>query len=73
MSKQDAQLFYHYLLSKLFFSVEGSEGWDQGLNSGLCTCKAGTVLLEPHLQPISFWLFWRWGLANYLPAVGHEP
>jgi hypothetical protein len=25
------------------------------------------VLLEPHLQSILFWLFWRWGLANYLP------
>jgi hypothetical protein len=38
-----------------------------GLNSGLCSCKAGIVLLEPHLQSILFWLFWRWGLASYLP------
>jgi hypothetical protein len=24
--------------------------WDRGLNSELSTCKAGTLLLEPHLQ-----------------------
>jgi hypothetical protein len=24
--------------------------WDWGLNSGLCTYKAGGLLLEPHLQ-----------------------
>jgi hypothetical protein len=24
--------------------------WDWGLNSGLCTCKAGALLLETHLQ-----------------------
>jgi hypothetical protein len=24
--------------------------WNWGLNSGLCTCKAGALLLEPHLQ-----------------------
>jgi hypothetical protein len=42
--------------------------WDWGLNSGLCVCKAGTLLLEPHLQSILFWLFWRWGLTNYFPG-----
>jgi hypothetical protein len=40
--------------------------WDWGLNSGLCTCKAGAVPLEPHLHSILLWLFWRWGLENYL-------
>jgi hypothetical protein len=38
-----------------------------GLNSGLHACKAGTLLLEPHLQFILLWIFW--GLANYLPRV----
>jgi hypothetical protein len=28
-------------------------GWDLSLNSGLCTCKAGALLLKPHLHP--FW------------------
>jgi hypothetical protein len=23
--------------------------WDWGLNSGLCACKVGSLLLEPHL------------------------
>jgi hypothetical protein len=27
-------------------------GWDWGLNSGLCSHKAGILLLEPHLQSI---------------------
>jgi hypothetical protein len=26
--------------------------WDWGLSSGLCTGKAGTLLLEPHLKSI---------------------
>jgi hypothetical protein len=40
--------------------------WDWGLNSGLRVCKAGTLLLEPHLQSILLWLFLRWGLVNSL-------
>jgi hypothetical protein len=31
-------------IGQFFFS------WNWGLNSGLCTCKAGALLLEPHLQ-----------------------
>jgi hypothetical protein len=42
---------------------------DQGLNSGLCTCKASVLLLEPHLQSILLWLFGRWGLKKYLPRL----
>jgi hypothetical protein len=30
------------------------------LNSGLHTGKAGALFLEPHLQSIWLWLFWRW-------------
>jgi hypothetical protein len=26
--------------------------WEWGLNLGLCAYKAGSLLLEPHLQPI---------------------
>jgi hypothetical protein len=47
-----------------------------GLNSALClqsykanNHKAGTLLLEPHLQSILLWLFWRWGLKNYLAGL----
>jgi hypothetical protein len=36
-------------------------------DSGLRSCKAGTLLLEPHLRSILVWLFWRGGLANYFP------
>jgi hypothetical protein len=30
---------------------------------------------EPHPQSIFLWLFWRWGLVNYLPglALKHNP
>jgi hypothetical protein len=46
------------------------ERWgDWDLNSGLHTCKAGTLLLKPHLQSILLWLFWRWGLAIYLHGL----
>jgi hypothetical protein len=43
--------------------------WDWGLNLGLFTCNAGTLQLEPHLQSILLWLFWRWCLANCLPSL----
>jgi hypothetical protein len=43
--------------------------WDRGLNSGLHTCKAGVLLLESHLQSTLLWLFWRWGLENYLSGL----
>jgi hypothetical protein len=39
----------------------------RALNSGLHVYKAGALLLEPHLQSIFLWLFWRWGLAPYFP------
>jgi hypothetical protein len=38
----------------------------QGLNSGLHACKAGSVLLEPCLQPFLLWLNWRYG-PTFLP------
>jgi hypothetical protein len=44
------------------------ERGDWGLNLGLCTCKAGALLLEPHLQSILLWLFWRWGLV-FVPRL----
>jgi hypothetical protein len=39
------------------------------LNSRLCTCKAGALLLEPHPQSILLWLFWRLSLTNYLAGL----
>jgi hypothetical protein len=39
---------------------------------GLCTWKAGAVLLEPPLQSILLCLFWRWGLMNYLPGLASQ-
>jgi hypothetical protein len=42
--------------------------WD--LNSGLHTCKAGPLPLEPHFPSILLGSFCRWGgLENYLPKV----
>jgi hypothetical protein len=43
--------------------------WDCNLNSGLRTCEAGSLLLEPLLQSILLWLFWRWGLKKCLPGL----
>jgi hypothetical protein len=53
-----------------------SQNW--GLNSGLGTCKAGALLLEPHLQsPVHFALVilemgWPQELFDRL-ALNHEP
>jgi hypothetical protein len=48
---------------------------DWGLNSGLHSCKAGKYATprETLFQSILLWLFWRWGLKNYLPEAGLEP
>jgi hypothetical protein len=43
--------------------------WNWCLKSQLCACKAGALLLEPQLQLILLWLFWRWGLVNYFPKL----
>jgi hypothetical protein len=40
--------------------------WDWGLNSGLHTCKAGTLSLEPHLQP---YIHIIWQLLCQKPLV----
>jgi hypothetical protein len=47
--------------------------WDWGLDSRVHACKAGTLSLEPQLLSILLWLFWRWGLANFLSQAGLEP
>jgi hypothetical protein len=50
--------FCDSFMSTFFFCRVGVK-WDWGLNSGLCTCKAGIVQLKWHLQSILSWLFWR--------------
>jgi hypothetical protein len=63
-------LFLSWGLSILLFFF----WWgDLGLNSGLCTCKAGTLPLERHLQSIFLWLFWRWGLVKLFAWAGFKP
>jgi hypothetical protein len=49
--------------------------WVWSLHSGLHDCKASILLFEPHLLSISLWLFWRWGLINYLSGLtlNHSP
>jgi hypothetical protein len=51
--------------------LEGRMDW--GLNSRLCTFKAGALLLELHLQFSLLCLFWRWGLANICPSSQSQP
>jgi hypothetical protein len=68
---------------KFTFSFKGSTlfffffGGTWGLNSGLHaykagTCKAGTLLLEPHLQSILVWLFGD-GVLQGIIQTGLEP
>jgi hypothetical protein len=61
----------HPVMSCFFFFFP----WDWDLNSGLCTCQAGNLLLESQLQSFCsvifclFVLFLRWDLENYLPRL----
>jgi hypothetical protein len=57
-------------LTLYFPSLLGGGEWDWGLNSGLHIFKAGTLLLEPYLQSILLWLFWRWGLSELFALAG---
>jgi hypothetical protein len=50
-------LFFFFFFFFFFFAV-----W----TSGLCTCKTGTLQLEPQLQSILLHLFWRWGFHDPL-------
>jgi hypothetical protein len=72
--------WFNYVIQRVNTGKEGYFGkflflfclfffwWDQGFNSGLHTCKAGALPLEPHLQSIWLWLFWGWDLSNCLPC-----
>jgi hypothetical protein len=33
------------------------------------SCGSCSLRRSPHLQRILLWLFWRWGLENYLPGL----
>jgi hypothetical protein len=46
--------------SFFFFGKTGI--WTQGF-------ALAKRMLYPHLQSILLWLFWRWGLSNYLPGL----
>jgi hypothetical protein len=57
-------VYYSFSLFLFFFFLVK---WD--LNKGDYTCKAAALQLEPLLQSILHWLFWRWGLKNYLSGL----
>jgi hypothetical protein len=59
---------FHQKLVFFFFSL-----WDWSLNLRLGACKADTVLLEPHLQSILFWIFWRWVSGTELASNLNPP
>jgi hypothetical protein len=54
----------HILLSHFFYF--GWWGDDSGLNSRYHSCIAGALHLEIYLQSALPWVFWKWGLPNYL-------
>jgi hypothetical protein len=43
--------------------------YDRGFELRARHLQIGTLPLEPHLQSILLWLFWRLCLANYLPGI----
>jgi hypothetical protein len=58
----------HLAWGVVFFFLVGL-----GFELGLCTCKEDTFLLEPHLQSVLVWLFWRWGSLELFAWAGLEP
>jgi hypothetical protein len=57
-----------YLLGSVYLFFFGGMGFKPRA-SAWKVCKAGTLLLEAHLQSILFWLFCRWGSCE-LFALG---
>jgi hypothetical protein len=43
-----------------------------GLELRTLRCKAHSPMLEPHVQSIFLWLFWRWTLVNYFPGLANQ-
>jgi hypothetical protein len=62
LSFSPASQIFHFFFGFLVYFLMGL-----GLNSGLHAFKAGALPLELHVQFILLWLFWKWGLENYLP------
>jgi hypothetical protein len=58
----------------IFYFSDFFSWWDWGLNSQLDDCKAGSLFLEPHLQPRSDY-FGSEAHMNYLPRLAsyHNP
>jgi cellulose synthase/poly-beta-1,6-N-acetylglucosamine synthase-like glycosyltransferase len=64
-------LFFHFLRVlfnednfKIFFFL-----MELGVKLTALCLQADALSLEPCLQSILLWLFWRWGLQNYLPGL----
>jgi hypothetical protein len=59
-----------YFPQGIFFLGGGGNG---GLNSGLHTCKIGTLLLESHLQSIFALVILKMGSSELFAWIGLEP
>jgi hypothetical protein len=55
---------YNLYLVVILFFFSGTGVWTQGF----AFAKQALLPLEPQLQPIFLWLFWRWALANCFPG-----
>jgi hypothetical protein len=63
-------------IMNLFLCIFFFFRWGRGWELRALHCKAGSLSLEPHLQFILLWLFWRWGLVKYfswLASNCHPP
>jgi hypothetical protein len=59
--KDDFSFIIFTLINHHFFFFGGTKVCTEGF--------AGALLLESCLQSILLWLFWKWGLLNYLPGL----
>jgi hypothetical protein len=60
-------------IREVFRGGDNIQMWHSSLNSGLCACKAVALPLEPYLQFILLWLFWRWESHELFARAGLEP
>jgi heme/copper-type cytochrome/quinol oxidase subunit 4 len=54
---KDLSILFIFSINQVSFHLFFFFWWDWRLNSGLSTCKADALQLEPHFQSILLWLF----------------
>jgi hypothetical protein len=66
-------LFFKKSTFPIYSTLNIFVGGGRDLNAGFHSYKADAVHLEPHIQSILLWLFWRWESLKLFSLAGLKP